>query len=145
MRPTCSGRRSTSRLRSKQAGLSGVWIIEINLGSDIEIPSLQTGIIPPMRSALSLTLVLIAAMSGHGASACEVVSAHHSLRVLISSGQLQADPAPAVELGTSSSVVPSVTDLRAGGGLPTLAIACTELPSRSYESAAVASVPSRGP
>jgi len=98
-----------------------------------------------MRNALSLTLVLLAAMSAQAASACELSAVHHPLQVLLRAAQHQAEQSQPVELGTSSPAVSSQTTLVAGGGLPTLATACTEPASRGYERAHVAGLPNRGP
>src|SRR5688572_18450548 len=97
-----------------------------------------------MRSALSLTLVLLAAMSGQAAGACELAGAHHPLRVLLSASQ--AEQGEVLELNlTSVADLRGVPALRAGRGVPTLAAACTEPPSRRYEAALIGAAPIHGP
>jgi hypothetical protein len=98
-----------------------------------------------MRSALSLTLVLIAAMSGHSASACDPSS--HPLRLLASPAFAQCFEAPGSVDFTFSAELPAVSAAELRSVVPAdFDVALTSVPaSRSYESATVAAVPSRGP
>jgi hypothetical protein len=103
-------------------------------------------IIPPMRSALSLTLVLLAAISGH-AGACELAAAQHPLRLLLSAGAVQsADNAYSAEFNCDfDSPATDAAELHASAPTCSRLEPASEPASRSYESAAVAGVPSRGP
>jgi hypothetical protein len=98
-----------------------------------------------MRSALSLTLVLIAAMSGHSAGACE--PSRHPLRLLLSSGYSQAFEQPAGGDLSFSLDLPACTADELRTAAPSFSyIELSAFPaSRSYECAAVGAVPSRGP
>lgn len=98
-----------------------------------------------MRSALSLTLVLIAAMSGHSAGACE--PSQHTLRLLMSPAFTQCLEQSASPDFTFGADLPAVaaTELRADAPSFSFVELSTVPASRSYESAAVAAVPSRGP
>jgi hypothetical protein len=96
-----------------------------------------------MRSALSLTLVLIAAMSGHSASACE----QQPLRLLLGAAYSQSFEQPGAVDFNFAADLPAVTAAELRSTPPPYSYDdLTTVPaSRSYESASVAAVPSRGP
>ncbi len=98
-----------------------------------------------MRSALSLTLVLIAAMSGHGASACEV--SQHQLRLLLSPAFSQSlDQGSQADFSLTADLpVSASNELRLAEPSFNYVELSTDPASRSYESAKLATAPSRGP
>ena len=98
-----------------------------------------------MRSALSITLVLIAAMSGHSASACES-GAQHPLRLLIGGYSQSFDNACVQDFSLSSDLPTTfAADLRISAPTHCCSDLTTEPASRSYETAVVASAPVHGP
>ncbi|MDQ3024306.1 MAG: hypothetical protein M3R04_08005 [bacterium] len=98
-----------------------------------------------MRNAFSLTLVLLAAMSGQAASAAELAGAQHPLRLLMSAGSCQVDQGDAtfsfeIVPDTNSGTALRTAPISSGNSLPT-----AEPASSSHELALASANPVHGP
>jgi hypothetical protein len=100
-----------------------------------------------MRSALSITLVLLAAISGHAASAAELAAAQHPLRLFTSAAYSEAaeqsESAEAGQAVNSSRVARA--HLSASSFSATASAISADPKSRSYEAAVVRAIPAHGP
>ena len=97
-----------------------------------------------MRSALSLSLVLLATMCGHAASASEYSTAQRLLLSAYSSPQLEQCSTESFGFTLDQPAV-MADELRVSTALCALLEPSAEPASRSYESAVLGGLPSRGP